>query len=82
MIFSQTKRTPIETQKKMTKSKNMKNAKKKKKEGTEKKNRKKGNDVKKKNAKKQKPMEDRGKRVVAEAKLNKDGGNASVSLNA
>ena len=76
MIFSQTKQTPIETHKKMTNSKNMKNAKKKK-EGTKKKNRKKGNDAKKK-----KTMEDGGKRVVAEAKMNKDGGNASVSLNA
>jgi len=63
----------------------MKNAKKKKKKkkkkvGTEKKNRKNGNDAKKKNTKKKKSMEDRGKRVVAEAKMNKEGGNASVSF--
>jgi len=59
----------------MTNSKNMKNAKKKK-VSMEKKNRK--NDAKKKNT--TESMEERGKRVVAEAKMNKEGGTASVSF--
>jgi len=53
----------------------MKNAKKKK-VSMEKKNRK--NDAKKKNT--TESMEERGKRVVAEAKMNKEGGTASVSF--
>lgn len=55
----------------MTNSKNAK----KKKVVTEKKNRKNGNDAKKKIS-----IEDGGKRVVADAKMNKDSGKASVSF--